>query len=100
MVDGSSITIDAPTGNGVSSVATLLTGSCASGWSTCASDVGGGCCPSGYACGSACTATATGGQDNVVGKIAPNAGDRDLDRMKVWLLISVSLVIVTLPFVC
>ena len=30
---------------------------CASGWSTCAASLGGNCCPSGYACGTAsCTA--------------------------------------------
>ena len=39
-------------------------GSCANGWYSCDSDVGGGCCPSGFACGTAsCTvlgsATAT-----------------------------------------
>jgi hypothetical protein len=26
-------------------------GACANGWSTCAQNVGGGCCPNGYDCG-------------------------------------------------
>lgn len=30
---------------------------CATGWFICASGQGGGCCPSGYACGTSCTAT-------------------------------------------
>lgn len=72
VVDGSSISVIAPTGTGVSSAQTLLTGSCASGWSTCAQSVGGGCCPTGYACGMQCTATATNGYNATIGKIAPN----------------------------
>lgn len=31
---------------------------CALGWFSCAAGQGGGCCPSGYACGTSCTATA------------------------------------------
>ena len=63
----------APTGSDVSSVQTILTGHCASGWNTCAQNVGGGCCPTGYACGQACTATMPEGRNNTVGKISPNA---------------------------
>lgn len=96
VVAGSSITVAAPTGDGISSVASALTGSCASGWSTCATDVGGGCCPSGYACGTACTATATGGQNNVVGKIAPNEAGRDGENSRIWLLVSSSFVTIVL----
>ncbi|KAJ5811761.1 hypothetical protein N7474_008062 [Penicillium riverlandense] len=33
-------------------------GRCARGWFSCADTVGGGCCPSGFMCGSSCTATA------------------------------------------
>lgn len=98
VVDGSSITIDAPTRSGISSVTTLLTGSCASGWSTCAMNVGGGCCPSGYACGTACTATATGGQGSVVGKIAPNEGGKAWDTQKIWILMGSSLISVAVLF--
>ncbi|KAJ5946656.1 hypothetical protein N7454_003495 [Penicillium verhagenii] len=35
------------------------TGKCATGWFSCADTVGGGCCPSGYTCGSSCTAAAS-----------------------------------------
>lgn len=35
-------------------------GRCARGWFSCADTAGGGCCPTGYACGSSCTATAAG----------------------------------------
>lgn len=35
------------------------TGKCATGWFKCADTVGGGCCPSGYTCGSSCTAAAS-----------------------------------------
>lgn len=36
-------------------------GSCATGWFACGADDGGGCCPSGFACGTArCEATASG----------------------------------------
>lgn len=34
-------------------------GRCAQGWYKCAQADGGGCCPSGYACGQSCTATAS-----------------------------------------
>ncbi|EME44817.1 hypothetical protein DOTSEDRAFT_173192 [Dothistroma septosporum NZE10] len=47
------------------------TGSCASAWSSCAADVGGGCCPPGFACGTQCTAT-NGGQTTT--KVVASAG--------------------------
>jgi progranulin len=53
VVDGSTLTIAAPTGSGVTAVGTLPSGTCATGWATCAPSVGGGCCPSGYICGTA-----------------------------------------------
>lgn len=38
-------------------------GSCANGWFSCAADQDGGCCPSGYVCGSnTCSATQSGAQ--------------------------------------
>lgn len=53
---------------GVTVVAvTASAGSCATGWYSCGADVGGGCCPSGYACGSSCTATATSSGSAVAG---------------------------------
>ena len=76
VVDGSGVTAVAPDASGISSVQTLVTGSCAQGWSTCPPDVGGGCCPTGFGCGSACTATGAGGQDSTVGKISPNEGGK------------------------
>jgi Predicted solute binding protein len=49
------VTIVEPVATGSSS---RPTGKCAKGWFSCADTVGGGCCPSGYACGQSCTATA------------------------------------------
>ncbi|KAF4538957.1 hypothetical protein BFW01_g8250 [Lasiodiplodia theobromae] len=64
------ITIVAQTG---ASFATE-SGSCATGWSSCAASLGGGCCPSGYGCGSSCTYTATGtASASAVQKVAPSA---------------------------
>lgn len=50
------VVIIAPTGTEAKS----SFGSCAQGWASCAASAGGGCCPSGYACGQICSATATG----------------------------------------
>ncbi len=50
------IVIIAPTGTEAKS----SSGSCAQGWASCAASAGGGCCPSGYACGQICSATAAG----------------------------------------
>lgn len=60
----------------------ILTGACATGWSTCATSDGGGCCPTGYVCGSSCTATATvsGLQASEVGKLAPSGAVREVGR--------------------
>jgi hypothetical protein len=51
--DGKTIVIPVTTGSSSGSK-----GRCAKGWFSCADTVGGGCCPSGYACGQSCTATA------------------------------------------
>lgn len=55
-------------------------GNCASGWYSCAPSVNGGCCPSGYACGTSdCQAAAietrpgSGIPAENVGKIAPES---------------------------
>ncbi|KIW52125.1 hypothetical protein PV05_07790 [Exophiala xenobiotica] len=72
LVSGSTLTIVAPSGSGITAPASVLTGACAKGWATCAADLGGGCCPSGYQCGEvSCAAVATGGSS--VGKMPPNA---------------------------
>lgn len=42
---------------------------CAQGWFSCADTVGGGCCPTGFACGSSCSAT--GGQATTLAKTSP-----------------------------
>ncbi|KAL2832056.1 hypothetical protein BDW59DRAFT_114903 [Aspergillus cavernicola] len=46
---------------------------CASGWFSCADTVGGGCCPSGYACGSSCTAVSAASTTGTVAKEEPTA---------------------------
>ena len=72
LVSGNGITIAAPTGNGISTA--ILSGVCATGWQSCAATDGGGCCPAGYACGTSCTATASGGGGSVTAKEAPQSG--------------------------
>ena len=79
-----SLTIVAPTGSGVSLNPLRITGSCADGWISCAATIGGGCCPSGYGCGALCTATASGGQGNVVGKTAPSSAIKMFVRKGLW----------------
>ncbi|KAE8384882.1 hypothetical protein BDV23DRAFT_165970 [Aspergillus alliaceus] len=56
----------------------VTTGRCASGWFSCADTVGGGCCPTGFACGSSCTAVATATATGTVAKEQPtnSAGGR------------------------
>ncbi|KAL4913564.1 hypothetical protein BDW62DRAFT_192233 [Aspergillus aurantiobrunneus] len=52
---------------------------CASGWFSCADTVGGGCCPTGYACGSSCTAVPAASTTGTVDKVAPtveSSGER------------------------
>lgn len=56
LVNTNGIVIIAPTGTEAKS----SSGSCAQGWASCAASAGGGCCPSGYACGQICSATAAG----------------------------------------
>lgn len=87
LVSGSTLTIVAPTGSGITAPGTVLTGSCAHGWATCAPSLGGGCCPSGYACGSvSCNAgpEVTGGEG--VGKMAPSTAGRNRPRPEIWML--------------
>lgn len=50
---------------------TAGTGHCAQGWFSCADTVGGGCCPTGFACGSSCAATAG---SSTVAKSVPGRG--------------------------
>jgi len=69
------LTIVVPVGT-AAAVATP-TGVCASGWSTCAASVGGNCCPSGYACGTASCSLVSPTQTSVVQKGSPSAGTRN-----------------------
>lgn len=62
---------------------------CALGWFRCASDGGGGCCPSGYACGESCTATGVNVGGGVTGtaKVAKDNGIARsiiLERRYLW----------------
>ncbi|KAL2817851.1 hypothetical protein BJX63DRAFT_419468 [Aspergillus granulosus] len=58
-------------------------GRCASGWFTCADTVGGGCCPSGYACGEEnCTAIPTASTSGTVAKEEPAAPSNSGSRAK------------------
>jgi hypothetical protein len=84
LVNSNGLTIIAPTGSGVSRNSVAITGACASGWVSCAVGFGGGCCPAGYACGTSCTATASGGQGNVVGKTAPNSATKGYLWPDIW----------------
>ncbi|KAF7925182.1 hypothetical protein BELL_1167g00020 [Botrytis elliptica] len=47
----SGITVAVPVGSAAS--ITSATGACATGWTSCAASLGGDCCPSGWACGTA-----------------------------------------------
>lgn len=77
LIDSNGVTIIATTSNGLTANS-ILTGACATGWSSCAATNGGGCCPTGYVCGSSCTisATVSGLQASQVGKLAPNGAVR------------------------
>jgi hypothetical protein len=84
LVNSNSLTIIAPSGSGISRNTAAVTGTCASGWFSCVATIGGGCCPSGYGCGTSCTATAAGGQGNVVGKIAPSSATKRYVWQEIW----------------
>ncbi|KIW31328.1 uncharacterized protein PV07_02985 [Cladophialophora immunda] len=83
LVSGSTLTIVAPTGSGITAPGTQVTGDCAHGWSTCAPSVGGGCCPSGYVCGATSCSVPAGvtGGGNGVGKEAPNVAAGKGERL-------------------
>ena len=86
-------TIVAPTGSGITAPGNLLTGACAKGWFTCAVADGGGCCPSGYTCGVVqCTATGSGGEADVRGKIAPSMASwsKRMENVSILLAVAIS----------
>ncbi|RAL11517.1 putative GPI anchored protein [Aspergillus homomorphus CBS 101889] len=77
--DGVTIVIPEATATGTattttssSSSSSSSTGRCASGWFSCADTVGGGCCPTGYRCGTSCTAVSTATE--TVSKEQPTSG--------------------------
>lgn len=84
VVNSNSLTIIAPSGSGITGNLAGVTGTCAYGWYTCANTGGGGCCPSGYECGTSCTATASGGQGNVVSKTTPSSAMRVYVWQDLW----------------
>lgn len=59
------------------------TGSCASGWFSCAASVGGNCCPSGYECGTASCSLVEATTTVVSPKEASNGGRLDVKRINV-----------------
>ncbi|KAJ5689727.1 hypothetical protein N7462_004119 [Penicillium macrosclerotiorum] len=70
--DGRTIVVPVSTGT------SNRTGKCASGWFKCSDTAGGGCCPSGFACGSSCTATAA---TSTVAKEQPTSNEAELIRV-------------------
>lgn len=65
--DGVATVIVDATATGASVASFTASGSCPTGWDLCASSFGGGCCPSGFACGTAsCSATGSGTGTGVV----------------------------------
>ncbi|KAF2424862.1 hypothetical protein EJ08DRAFT_411583 [Tothia fuscella] len=58
---------------GVGTTSAFRSGSCAGGWPSCGADVGGGCCPPGFACGSSCVGI-SGQATGTVSKLAPVGG--------------------------
>lgn len=75
VVVSNGITIIAPSGASFATTAAIQGGTCPSGWYSCAASLGGNCCLNGYSCGAQCTATGTGGQTQVAGKVAPSAAN-------------------------
>ena len=68
--NGVTVGVEAPATTG------LGENGCALGWFQCGSDGGGGCCPSGYACGESCTATGVnlGAGETGTATVAKNNG--------------------------
>jgi hypothetical protein len=65
---------------------TSTAGSCASGWSGCAASLGGGCCPSGFLCGSSCTASVSGTATTTVAKSQPGNGAAGRNKQDLYRL--------------
>jgi hypothetical protein len=79
----SGITIAVPVGT--AATVTSATGTCATGWSSCAASVGGDCCPSGFECGTASCSSVGASATQLRGKETPGgAGSLVVDR---WLVL-------------
>ncbi|KAG9236222.1 hypothetical protein BJ875DRAFT_237371 [Amylocarpus encephaloides] len=59
---------------GAAATVATPTGTCATGWSTCAASIGGNCCPSGWDCGTASCTSLSPTNTEVVQKASPNIG--------------------------
>ncbi|KAF7953292.1 hypothetical protein EAE96_006503 [Botrytis aclada] len=74
----SGITVAVPVGS--AATLTSATGACATGWTSCAASLGGDCCPSGWACGTAScesvSVEATATMTKVLQKEVPGMGGR------------------------
>ncbi|KAK0104021.1 hypothetical protein ONS96_005126 [Cadophora gregata f. sp. sojae] len=70
----SGVTVVVPVG-AAATVATP-TGTCASGWETCAASVGGNCCPSGWGCGTASCSSVGPSRTAVLQKASPGGAGR------------------------
>ncbi|KAH8811880.1 hypothetical protein F5884DRAFT_293345 [Xylogone sp. PMI_703] len=74
----------------IGSAATVNTqgGSCATGWTSCPASVGGNCCPSGFACGTASCSSISASATEVVQKetSAAGSGVPDMHTSLLWIL--------------
>lgn len=68
----------------VAPVTTLRNGACQAGWASCNADVGRGCCPPNFGCGTVCSATG-GGATGIVSKVEPNGSAGADLGMKYWI---------------
>jgi len=65
---------------------TSPTGSCATGWTSCGLDVGGNCCPSGWACGTASCSSVGASQTSVLQKGEPSLGVKNRGVRLGWVI--------------
>ena len=87
LVGGSTyVTTALITGVGNAVTTTLRSGACQVGWLSCGSEVGGGCCPPNFGCGTVCTATANG-YTGAVSRIEPASAPRLLESQNVLRLL-------------
>ena len=92
LIDTNSVTAAAPTGSGISATIEGETGTCPTGWALCPTSAGGGCCPSGYACGTSCTVEAAATQTGfgqLVNKVQPSGANMVFVRHSVLRLLVV-----------